>query len=73
MFRKIAAERAVFFFSYNQLDSSFPLLCLGICIVKELIYFRHSFKGLQWDIFIAKINKNSVTFFEAILRNEVTY
>jgi len=28
---------------------------------------------LQWDIFIAKINKNSGTFFEAILRNVVTY
>ena len=45
----------------------------GVCREQELIYFRQSFKALQWDIFIAKVNKNSVTFFEAILRNEVTY
>lgn len=52
---------------------AFLYCAYGVCGEQEVIYFRHGFKALQWDIFIAKINKNSVTFFEAILRNEVTY
>ncbi len=61
------------FFSLQSVGPALSFIVLSVFVKKELIYFNYSLIVLQWDIFIAKVNKNSGTFFEAILRNVVTY